>query len=719
MTSHRIFLFSALALAYPFHLSAVETKMWSLETKADYDKAKLEKVALRSDGKLTLAPSFTELLDSEEPYLWAVAQDSKGNIYAGGGSPGASTAKLFSIDRNGKSKKLAELPGSEIHALAIDKKDRVFAATSPDGKVYLVNSAGKSEVYYDPKAKYIWALALNSAGELFVATGDKGEIHKVTAAGKGTMFYKTEETHARSMAIDGKDNLIVGTEPGGLILRVSTSGAGFVLHQAAKKEVTAVAIGKDGAIFAAAVGGRTSPMSAPAAPAPPPPAVSGSGPAPAPQAPLSFAPTFTGGSEVYRIAVDGSPSRIWTESQDTVYSLVIGCDGKPTVATGNKGRIYRIDSDQLSTQLIASTSTQITQLVEGQSGNQCALLAVTANLGKVFRMGPGTEAKGTVTGDALDAGWFSRWGRLTARRVGEGTITLESRSGNTDRPGANWSPWTAANDRMQSPAARFLQYRLTLDATSSKAPEVSGIDIAYLPKNVAPTVDEIEISPGNYKYPVPTSLTTSSTKTLKLSPIGQKSSVSIPGLDSPATEMNYAKGFIGARWRAADRNGDTMQYKVELKGAAENEWKLLKDKLTVKNISWDASAFSDGEYNLRVTANDQTSNPEGQGLSGSLISDPFIVDNTPPSVTALTTSVTGNKVTVTFKASDLLSLIERTEYSVNGSDWLLAEPTTGVSDSKAHEYVLGIEKTTASELTIAVRVTDEWDNQTVAKTVVR
>ena len=125
--------------------------------------------------------------------------------------------------------------------------------------------------------------------------------------------------------------------------------------------------------------------------------------------------------------------------------------------------------------------------------------------------------------------------------------------------------------------------------------------------------------------------------------------------------MSYAKGFIGARWRAADRNGDTMQYKVELKGAAENEWKLLKDKLTVKNISWDASAFSDGEYNLRVTASDQASNPEGQGLSGNLISEPFIVDNTPPSVTALATSVTGSKVKVTFKASDLLSLIDTTE----------------------------------------------------------
>jgi hypothetical protein len=318
MKTYRTFFFGALALA-PCFVVAVETKMWSLDTKADYEKAKFEKVALRSDGKLSLAPTFTELLDSEEPYLWAVAQDSKGLIYAGGGSPGASAAKLFVIDRNGKSKKLAELPGSEIHALAVDNKDHIFAATSPDGKVYLVNSSGKVEVYYDPKAKYIWALALNSAGELFVATGDKGEVHKVTGAGKGSVFYKTEETHARSMVADGKGNLIVGTEPGGLILRVNSVGVGFVIHQAAKKEVTALAVGKDGSVYAAAVGGRASAMQAPAPPPPAPITPPVGGPAVAPQAPLSFAASFSGGSEVYRIDADGFPSRIWTESQDIVY----------------------------------------------------------------------------------------------------------------------------------------------------------------------------------------------------------------------------------------------------------------------------------------------------------------------------------------------------------------------------------------------------------------
>ena len=72
-----------------------------------------------------------------------------------------------------------------IQAIAIDKQDRVYAATSPDGKVYRVDASGKAEVFYDPKTKYIWALAFAKNGDLFVATGDQGEIHRVTPGGRG------------------------------------------------------------------------------------------------------------------------------------------------------------------------------------------------------------------------------------------------------------------------------------------------------------------------------------------------------------------------------------------------------------------------------------------------------------------------------------------------------------------------------------------------------
>src|SRR5690349_708714 len=237
-------------------LSAVETKYWEQDSMEDFDQGTLRNLSLSSDGRLTVAPRLTQVYDSSMAFLWALARDSKGTLYTGGGSLGGSRAKLFSIDAQGRGKLLAELDGIAVQAIAIDRQDRVYAATSPDGKVYRVDNSGKADVFYDPKTKYIWALAFAKNGDLYVATGDRGEIHRVTPAGVGSVFFRTEEAHARSMTVDASDNLIVGTEPSGLILRVAPAGStgqgqGFVLYQAPKREITAVAVGPDGAIYAA------------------------------------------------------------------------------------------------------------------------------------------------------------------------------------------------------------------------------------------------------------------------------------------------------------------------------------------------------------------------------------------------------------------------------------------------------------------------------------
>ena len=228
-------IFTLVSLGAP--LLAVETKTWEHDTAADFQAGRLDKLSLRSDGLLSLAPVSAEVLDSSLAVLWAVAGDSRGNIYTGGGGPGASSAKLFRISPDGTSKTLAEFKELEVQAIAVDSRDRIYAATAPDGKVYRISPGGRPEVFYDPKEKYIWAMAFNSKGELFLATGDTGKIYRVSPSGKGTVFFETGETHVRSLAIDAHDNLVVGTDPGGLILRISPAGKGFVLYQSAKREI--------------------------------------------------------------------------------------------------------------------------------------------------------------------------------------------------------------------------------------------------------------------------------------------------------------------------------------------------------------------------------------------------------------------------------------------------------------------------------------------------
>ncbi|HML15719.1 MAG TPA: hypothetical protein VK419_01785 [Bryobacteraceae bacterium] len=710
---------------------AVETKTWTVAEMADFERGNLTRLSLASDGRLTLAPALKELADPSVTFLWAVARDSKGDLFAGGGGLGGSKAKLIEIDASGKMKTLAELDALAVQSIAIDREDRVYAATAPDGKVYRVDSAGKVEPFFDPKAKYIWAMAVSKSGDLFVATGDEGKIFRVTPSGAGTVFFETEETHVRSLAIDANGNLIAGTDPSGLILRITPAGAGFVLYQAPKREITSVAVGQDGAIYAAGVGDKTPAPALPVAPVPipsTPPGTAGAptvtltlgahAPAPAPPPSLGGpAPAITGGSEIYRIQPDGYPRRIWSHSQDLVYALSFDSKGRLIAGAGNRGAIFRIDNDHSYTQLLKVPPTQVTAFAAAPDGR---IFAVTGNIGKIFSIGPGMETSGVFESDIFDAGAFSYWGRLNAETAGEGSIEFETRSGNLNRAQKNWSEWAKLNGgRITSPPARFVEYRATL----TRDAELDEVDVAYLMKNVAPQIEGMEITAANYKFPAPAAPSTSagpSNPTLNLPPMGHNRpapALSFGGEAGSTPALTYSKGQIGARWLAEDPNGDTMAFKIEIRGVNETVWKLLKDDLREHYYSWDSTAFPDGKYVLRITASDAPSNPPAEALTATLESDPFLIDNTAPEITGLTGTPAGSQIEVRFHAHDGLSVINKAEYSVNGGEWTLVDPVSRLSDSKDEDYRVMVNH--SGETTVAVRVWDEYDNQAVAKTVVK
>lgn len=721
----RHFRLALLVCALSAALFAGQTRTWSQGDFADFEKGVIKDLSVRSDGVLTLAPQTKEWFDTSSMYLWSLARDSKGNLYTGGGS----AAKLFRIAADGKGKMLAEFDALEIHAIAVDSKDRVYVATAPDGKVYRVPANGKPEVFYDPKAKYIWALAFDKQDNLFIATGDQGEIHRVSPDGKGKVFFKCEETHVRSLTLDPNGNVIVGTEPGGLVLRVSPAGEGFVLYQMAKREVTAVAVGRDGSIYAAGVGTRQ-PSAPPPTPAPTPVLGAAAPAAPrqaAPPTALSVAPLgVTGGSDVYRIELNGSPRRVWTAAQDVVYAIAFDSAGRVVLGAGNKGNVYRIESPTRYTALLTVPATQVTAFQSGPDGR---LYAATGNVGKVYEIGPEPSSQGTIESDVFDAGLYTQWGRLNFEgNLNGGQISIKTRSGNLDQPQKNWSAWSAPitvakGDRIASPAARFVQWKAILTAAAGKSPELDSVDVAYLPKNVEPHVDRIETTPANYRISAGIAMAQVQTMTLPplvRQPARSEASTPAPG-ETPATiipSMQFAKGFIGARWMAADPNGDSLVYTIEIRGTNETEWKPLKDKVTEKYYTWDSTAFPDGEYRIRVTASDAPSNPPAEALTGGLESDPFIIDNTPPKITGMTASRNSGKLQIRWHAADALNNISKAEYSLDGGDWTVVAPSGGLSDSLELDYDLTV-AATAGEHTIAVRVEDAYANQATEKSVIR
>src|SRR5277367_4923985 len=336
--------FAASSFSY---LHAEHTRRWLQTTYEEFLKGTAHGVAVRSDGRLELAPKFTLLADADASYLWSLKMDPKGALFAAGGSP----AKVFRFDGAGKPTTVFESTDLVAQSIAFDAKGALYVATSPDGKVYKASASGETSVFFDPKTKYIWDLAFGSDGTLYVATGDKGQIFAVTPDGKSTLFYASDEAHIRVLAFDGHNRLLAGTEPSGRVLRITArdartsekksaekdsakgSAEGFVLYESAKREVTALTVATDGTIYAAAIGEKQRASGqAPTTIITTPQGtttftnngvISGA----AAQAPFTPFPNVIS-SSIYRIATDGAPEELWSSREDVVYALGMAQDGR-------------------------------------------------------------------------------------------------------------------------------------------------------------------------------------------------------------------------------------------------------------------------------------------------------------------------------------------------------------------------------------------------------
>jgi len=72
---------------------------------------------------------------------------------------------------------------------------------------------------------------------------------------------------------------------------------------------------------------------------------------------------------------------------------------------------------------------------------------------------------------------------------------------------------------------------------------------------------------------------------------------------------------MGVKWVAHDDNDDQLTYSLYYRGDGETRWLLLKDGLTDKFYSFDASLLPDGGYTFKVVASDAPSHTPGEALT--------------------------------------------------------------------------------------------------------
>ena len=740
------------------------TRTWEQSKFEELSKGTAKGVAIRNTGGLELAPGFQALFSTPSTYIWAIATDASGTIYAASGAP----ARVYRVNPDGTAAIVFEAKELQVQSIVAAQSGVLYAATNPDGKIYKLehkqgatkNADSKANVtlptdmswtateFFNPGTRYVWDLALDASGNLFVATGDGGQVFRVTPSGEHTVFFKSDETHIRKLAFDGKGNLIAGSDGSGLIYRITPAGEAFVLYSAAKREITALAVDDQGNIYAAGVGDKhgaamqfggsfgstpivSTPISGPSMGGQPTITIGGPVSPLPPPVPLPGLGA-TGGSEIYRITPDGSPLKIWSSRDDLVYALAFDANGRLLAGTGNRGHVFAIDAGTGGnySDLLKAMGTQVTAFAPGPNHG---LYAATSNLGKLFSLSAVPIAEGTYESDVFDARMFSVWGR--AEKRGSGKTELFARAGNVDNPDRNWSPWKplGADNKIDAPASRFLQWKAVLhsgEKSSKEGPRVETVLVNYLPKNIAPEVDDVTLQIGVRYQPLPKSPNADI-------PNSNNNGQPQPRFEQPVPTVRDPDS-IGVKWSAHDDNDDQLTYALYYRGDGETRWLLMKDNFTDKFYSFEASLLPDDGYKFKVVASDAPSHTPGDALSDEKESPRVEIDTTPPRIEGLTASAEANgELHVTFHAIDSFSPIKRAEYSLDAGDWQFVEPTGKLSDAKVEDYDFRIGVPTdrsatangnrkgstansaPSEHVIVVRVYDRYDNLGTAKFVVR
>ncbi len=194
--------------------------------------------------------------------------------------------------------------------------------------------------------------------------------------------------------------------------------------------------------------------------------------------------------------------------------------------------------------------------------------------------------------------------------AGDAEVRVETRSGATADPeSAPWSDWIeagslgggdrAATLEIPSQPARFLQYRLTLDARdgggSEKLPAVEEVTLSYAVPNLAPSLKRLTLEAAE------------------------------PGEAGEPTEPT-----VEVSWEASDPDGDALVYEVSWQQPGTDRWLTAAEELTDTSFTWNTRGLADGRYLVRVTASDLRANPPGSERTATRRSDAFLVDQTGP-----------------------------------------------------------------------------------------
>ncbi len=696
---------------------AVKTQFWTHTTAEDFSTGTRTNLVVTNHGELKLSRELKSLLPANISFTVIAAMiETAPDVIVFATFP---ENQVYRLD-NGKLETLATFENQTITAMAADAAGQIFVAVAGEkAELFKIAKPGDKPVsiFSQADVSYIWSILPAVGGEkgpMMLGVGTPARVIEV--ADKPKTIATLAGDNVLSLIVDKTGLLYAGTDTDGLVYKIKIGEKPTLLFDASEAEISSLAFDANGRLLVAtgeagehispignAVTGKpenaepagsTIPANKPAAPKSPEEKPAGDAiPAPAldaPDVPVADEPGVaeppkkntagpvqpqnheneTAGNALYRIGDNGLVTELF-RAPVVIYSMAVEGDAI-YLATGETGDVHVIRPAAEENAVIAHTAAaQVTGILKSKSGK---IYLATSNTGGISSLSANIAAEGSFESAALDAGVASQFGKLQLRgQLPEGSsMEVATRSGDSaDADSGTWSDWSANQPAKEyvdvtSPAARYLQYKLTFKSKGQAVASLDEIRIAYQKPNIAPRVQSVTVAPD----------------------------ATVPGNRT-------------ITWEASDPNEDTLHYSIYARVLGRGGWVELAKDIEGNTHTWPGKQAADGRYEIKVVAADDADNQTGQGQHASRVSDTVVIDNTAPVIG----DVKVDGTTVTLRVVDRNGVVAALDYALNSADhWQRRLPDDTIGDSPEERYTISLGKLASGQHTLTVRATDSEGN---------
>jgi len=646
-------------------LHSVQVRKKDVREYTSFEKGTFKDTGLKDNGELFVSLKSSRIKGPGKEYYLGADISKSGDIYLGTGH----NASLFRIGKDGKVTEMFKAQEPDIYAVMYGSDKLIYAASSPRGKLFRISGPDKSKVFFNPDEKYIWDVKEDRSGNIICAVGGSGGVYKIDKNGNSRKIF-SGDTHIISLFISVDNSILAGSGGNGILYRIN-SGKSRVLYDTPFEEINGIYGDDDGDIWFSASKEVKKGTSGPGK------MLSLTFPK------VQIVPEKK--SALYLRHAGGEVEELWSSAKEQIYSLAPDKkNGGVLIGTGNQGRIYRVKKDGSYSMIYEGESAQPFRILPGAE----SFTIIYNNTSSLVKLDNFASSIGSYTSEVFNLGIQSNAGRLywDSLNGSSNSVSLFVRSGNTASPDTTWTEWSppfsdAKNSNINRSGYKHFQIKVNLvSSPGDKNPGISGFRFFYVQKNLKPKVRRIKI-----RVPY---------QPRKNSDLKKKAKIT--------------KNKLKISWDSDDPNKDELKYSLSLKKIPGKQWISLIKDITATKAEIDTELYEDGDYILRVTADDSLSNSPDTFRTDTETSKKFTIDSTAP-VLSNFQSIGGF---LTFRVSDNNSVISKVQYSLTGEKWFPLDPVDKINDSGNENFKLSIKVTNGKKL-IFFKIEDEFKNSKV------